>query len=206
MPSPARRQILGVSIPVDGWWRPLPEGRQLPAGELAPEPLRVPVGTAQRMLRAGLRLVADLPAAAKPEVVWVHGVDELQVHLGEVGLSCAPGFVTVAVPVSCDQLAAAAPVQVQVPFAVGTQDAPAGLVAAAPARPSGPAVVVDRWAEAITAFAWEGLLHLAEQLSGAVGSDATGRRLVPGAIGAERRILLIQPIARHRLSLQGLRQ
>jgi hypothetical protein len=130
-------------------------------------------------------------------VVWQQGASELLVQTDRITLACAVGLLTVAVPVRCDQLDREAPLIV--PFAVGTEERPAGLVMSTFARPSGPEGVVAVWAEAVTAFAWEAVVHLAEQLSAAVGTDKLGRKLVPGTIAAARDLLLVQPMARHDL-------
>jgi hypothetical protein len=118
-----------------------------------------------------------------------------------ISLACAPGLITIGLPVHCDQLGAkAGDAVVAVPLAVGSPDRDAGLVMSTLARPSGPAEVVAVWSEALTAFAWEALLHLCQQLSAAVGNDRSGKKLVPVSIGADRDVLLVQPMARHDLT------
>lgn len=159
-----------------------------------PDLLKVPDDEAQRILRTTVRLVADIPKGSSPDVVWVLGANELLVHTADIGLSCQPGQVTITLPVACDQLRDGA--TVQIPFAVGTDDAPSGLVMSTLDRPAGPALVVDVWAGSLTAFAWEALLHLAEQQCAAAGRDGAGRPLVPGYIGAGRGVLFVQPITR----------
>jgi hypothetical protein len=125
----------------------------------------------------------------------VNGDSELLVRTAGIGLACLPGLVTISVPVGCDQLPAIA--TVEVPFAVGTEKSPTGLVMSTLGRPSGPDLVVDGWSGPLVAFAWEALVHLAQSLCGAVGSDAAGRPLIPAYIGADRNLLLLQPMARH---------
>jgi hypothetical protein len=179
------------------WWRPLPAGVRLATGTPAPAVLRVPVAAADQLLKQTVRLVADLPAKASGDVVWSHGDNELLVRTDAIALGCAPGLVTVAVPVSCDQMKKEA--LVTVPFAVGSAERAAGLVMSSFAQPAGPEIVVSLWADALTAFAWEAILHLAQQLSASVGKDGKGLALVPGSIAAERDLLLVQPMARHDL-------
>lgn len=70
-------------------------------------------------------------------------------------------------------------------------------------RPVGPDLVVDIWSTALIAFAWEALVHLAQQLCAAAGSDGAGRPLIPAYVAAARGILLIQPMARHRIASGG---
>lgn len=190
----ARPQVLGAVVRDDSWLRRIRRNVALQPGATTNSPLTVPAADAQRVLRSTVRLVADLPGGAASDVVWVNGDSELVVHTAAVTLACDPGVVTVGLPVSCDQLSSAV---VTVSLAVGTQDAPCGLLMATFGAPQGPAVVLDVWAEALTAFAWEAVLHLAQLLSGEVGRDASGLPLVPAIIGAAQGALLVQPMARH---------
>lgn len=197
LPRPeARSEVLGVVVRDASWFRPLGPTIYLTTGMPTPDPLRVPAGDAQRILHRTIREVADLPRDPSPDVVWVAGASELLVHTNGIGLACGPGLVVIGLPVACDQLTDGG--FVQVPFAVGTEVAPSGLVMATFTRPAGPAVVVDGWAEALTAFAWEALVHLAQSLCAAAGTDAAGDPLIPGYVGAARDVLLVQPMARHR--------
>lgn len=166
-------------------------------GTPAPSKIRVPAGDAQRVLRSTVRFVADIAADSPPSVVWVQGEHELLVHTDEITLSCASGLVTITLAVECDQVPKDV---VTIPFAVGTAQLPSGLVMATFTRPTGPGAVVDAWAEALTAFAWEALIHLAQALCAECGRDSAGRPLVPAYIGAGANVLLIQPIARHEFS------
>lgn len=160
---------------------------------------RVPAELANRQLAESTRLVADVPRAASATVVWTLGEAELLVQTDQVRLSCAPGLVTMAVPVTCDELEGTL-VPVPVPLAVGAPNAPRGLLTATFDRLAGPEVVTALWSEAIAAFAWEVLLHLAGTVAAAAGKDRLGRPLVPGAIAADRGVLLVQPMARHDLT------
>lgn len=185
------------------WFEPLDDRTRITAGAAAPRVIRVPVDEATRLLRATVRFVADLPPRASGLLVWTQGDSELRVDAFGVTLACASGMVTVGLPVGCDQLPR--PVAVPVPFAVGTAQKPAGLVMATFDRLAGPALVTGLWSEAIAAFAWEALVHLTQQLAGAVGKDANGRALVPASIGAEPGLLLVQPMGRHDLSARVAR-
>jgi hypothetical protein len=178
----------------DSWMQRIRRGTVLQPGATSNGLLRVPVADAQRILRTTVRLVADLPVGSRLDVVWVNGGSELTVHTAALTLTCSPGMVTVGVPVSCDQAPQAV---VTVTLVVGTAQSPSGLLMSTFTVPQGPAVVVDVWGEAVTAFAWEAVLHLAQQLSGQVGADATGRPLVPALIAADTGLLLLQPMARH---------
>lgn len=164
---------------------------------------RVPQGDAGRILRAVVRLVADLPAGGSTDVVWVHGASELLVRTDTVTLACTTGLVRIGVEVDCDQLPQ--PTAVVVPLAVGTEEEPSGLVAQAYDRVDAPPAVADVWSDALTAFAWECLVEVARRICADLGRDTRGRPLVPGSIGATGRALLLRPMARHDVRLRPLR-
>lgn len=158
-------------------------------GRFKPGPLlKVEAEKAQRLLQQSVRLVADLPKESSGDVVWVQGASELLVRTGSIGLDCREGLITVTLIVACDQLREDAPIDV--PFAVGTERAPAGLVMSALTRPVGVDLVIDEWSSALTAFAWEALIHLAQMLCAQQGS------FVPASIAAGRGVLLILPVER----------
>jgi len=193
-----------VSVPgldprvVPPWLHVFPAGKKLLPGAAAGQPLRVPVADAQKVLAATERLVADLPAGVAGDVVWTQGASELLVHTDAVTLACTPGVVSLSIPVTCDHVPGGA--TVIVPLAVGSQERPAGLVMSSFSRPAGPASITAVWAQALTAFAWESLIHLAEQLAAAAGKDHAGRTLVPAEIGAAQGLLIILPMARNELA------
>jgi hypothetical protein len=199
-PVRATTTLLGVDVSRAAWLREVElavgtgaKGRLRP-GSPTDAPARVPLRTAERMLRGVVRFVADLPAGSSPQVVWRSGEAELLVHTDRITLALAPGTVRIGLTVDCDQLDA--PTEVVVPLGVGTLQAPAGLVMSGLTRVEGPAVVADLWSEALTAFAWESLLELARRLCAGLGKDSAGRVLVPGSIGATTRELLVHPMAR----------
>jgi hypothetical protein len=192
--APRPSLVLGVEVADASWLERLRTTAELPPGRLATDALQVPVAVAQKLLRDTVRLVADIPRDGSPDVVWTRGASELLVHAARTALSCLTGQITVRLAVSCDQLPKAA--RVEIPFAVGTAETPTGVVMATLDRPAGPAVVVDGWADPLIAFGWESVLLLATRLCEAVGTDAKGRALVPGLIGAARGVLLVHPRAR----------
>jgi hypothetical protein len=148
-------------------------------------------------VEAAKRAAGFFRPTRRTEVVWVDGESELAVRLAGVRAETRDGAVVVTIPVRCDQTGET---EVHVTFAVGRPGQPAGLYAATQRRPRGPAVVVDTWAEAIVAFAWQILLGLATGLAGATGKDARGNRLVPAELEATRDGLTIVPMARHRFA------
>lgn len=156
--------------------------------------LRVPITTVNRMLPEVARLVADLPTDTTPDVVWVSGADELLVHTDSLRLSAATGVLQATLRVECDQLREPAPVRVS--FATGSDRAPRGLLLATYDVPDGPPEVVHRWADAITAFAWESVITLASELVTPAGTGRRKRPLVVGAIGAAKGELQVMPVAR----------
>jgi len=189
------REVLGVAVRDPSWFRPLEHHVYLSAGTRTPQPLKVPVGDAQLLLHKTIREVVGLPRDASPDVVLTVGTAEILLHTKGIGLNAAPGLITVGLPVGCDQLPGGG--AVQIPFAVGTEQKPAGLVMAAYDRPSGPAVVLDAWAGSLTALAWSAIVHLAQSLCAAAGKDAAGNPLVPGYLSAMRDVLILQPMAAH---------
>jgi hypothetical protein len=86
---------------------------------------------------------------------------------------------------------------IEVPFAVGSKDLPAGLVFATEERPRGPEVIVDAWSEALIAFAWRLMLTVAIRIAAQSGVDEDGAGLVPIALTAARESLSLTPMARH---------
>ncbi len=193
IPVEIRRQLLALHRETGTVFadRPLAPGTvstgvRLPPGALGP----IVVGAARRA--SGVRT-----AARRTEVVWAEGADELVVDPGGVTMETAHGAVVVAVPVACDQTGPR-PVTVRVTFAVGADDRPAGLIAAATRVPEGPPVVVQRWGDALVAFAWSVVVGMVNSVAGATGVDRTGARLIAGEIIANPDGLTIVPLARHR--------
>jgi hypothetical protein len=60
-------------------------------------------------------------------------------------------------------------------------------------------VVVERWADALTALAWSAVLELLDSVSAALGRDEYGDPFVAGALAATRDAVTLTPMARHRL-------
>lgn len=183
------------------WFRPLPSARRLKPGAVPKQSLTVPQAHAQRILRGIVRFVADLPADSSPIVVWESAGSQLWVDTSAMSIACTEGVIGISVKVGCDELPEG--VTVVVPFSVGTAQRPSGLVMATIDRLDGPDLVVARWSNAITAFAWESLLEVASRLCAGLGRDSRDLPLIPGSIAAGPGTLLISPMSRHDLS--GLR-
>jgi hypothetical protein len=167
------------------------------AGAVAPM-VRVPPTQAAELLRvAARRAVGIVRPTARTEVVWVDGDSELAVGFADLQVRFATGLITVGIPVRCDQIGKGL---VEVAFAVGAPEAPAGLYASTLRRPNGPPVVVAVWGEALVAFAWQCVLGLVSGLAGATGKDQRGNVLVPAELAVTSSALAVVPIARHRFA------
>lgn len=175
----------------------------LAEGELW-HPVTVDVERATELLRvAALRASGIFRATTRKEVVWVDGDRELAVNIAELRVALDDGLLRVLIPVRCDQTGAT---RVEVAFAVGSANSPAGLFASTFRRPSGPPLIVSAWGEALVAFAWQCVLGLVTGLAGAVGKDARGNVLVPVELAVSARAIQVVPMARHRFSgASGLR-
>jgi hypothetical protein len=167
------------------------------AGAVA-EPIFVAAEQATALLRVAAKRAAGLVRpTTRTEAVWVRGDSELAVNLVGVTVKIAAGLLVVTIPVRCDQTENAS---VDVFFAVGSPDQPAGLYASTLRRPSGPPLIVDVWGDALVAFAWQCVLGMVSGLAGAIGKDARGNVLVPVEMAASDRGLQIVPMARHRFA------
>jgi hypothetical protein len=179
-------------VPAD----PLPPGGVGAEVPVTPEALGPLVAAAAGQALPGAQAGGKAPDA----VLWQQGVDALLVHVTTITTAVGDGWVTVTIPVTCDQIRtpAGSPSQpVTVTLVMGTADRPAGLFAAAPSRPDGPVVVTERWADALTALAWRALLDTVAGIAAAAGRDTDGSPLIPVAVAATGKGLLVQTQARH---------
>jgi hypothetical protein len=174
---------------------PPPEG--LAEGNVV-DRVHVDPGSASLLMRtAALRAAGIYWKSSRDTIVWAEGGRELAIVVSRLEVETGHGLLVVHLPVRCDQVGDDV---VTVTFAVGSEDRPAGLYAAAESRPRGPAAVVDAWSEALVAFAWQCLLGLLTGLTGAVGKDERGNLLVPVELSANADGLFVTPMARHRFS------
>jgi hypothetical protein len=178
--TPATRKA-AVLAPPAAISQPLPPGK---AGN------EVPIATAafQQMISA---------AATKGNSgtqVWVQGASELLVSTGKVTAALDNGLILISVPVVCDQVPAAT---IQVAFATGSKDAPAGMICATEERPRGPAAIVDAWGDAIIAYAWRVLLTAVTAAAAKSGTDLDGAGLIAASITSAKDGIVLLPIARH---------
>jgi hypothetical protein len=127
-------------------------------------------------------------------VLWTSGDSEILVEVGGVKTELNDGLLLVTIPVRCEQAPSA---HVQVAFAVGSDERPAGMVAATEERPRGPAVVIDIWGDALVAFAWQLVLAVTTALARESGKDIDGAGLVPAGVTVSADGLRILTMARH---------
>jgi hypothetical protein len=164
-----------------------PEPQRIAPGGLGPE-LHFDPPAFERLFVAAAR------EGNQGTQVWVKDNSELLVLTGKVSVRLDDGLLVVTVPVSCDQTG---DVPIQVPFAVGGEGQPAGMIIATEARPRGPAEIVDLWGEALTAFAWRTLLAVTTQSASDSGEDADRAGLIPAALTASGGGLRLATMARH---------
>jgi hypothetical protein len=159
----------------------------LTAGSVGPE-----VTVSSEELQPLLRAAAD--PERRGRVAWVAGDCELLVQTAELSARLGHGLVIVSMPVHCEETGA---VRVDVPFVVGDERQPAGMLAATETRPRGPAPIVDLWGDALIAFAWRSLVAVACGIADRAGRDVDGAGLIPAALAAEAGVLRVLTQARH---------
>ena len=169
-------------------------GTPLPPGGTA-TPVTVQASAVTRLTAAAIGARYAAPGQPPPvQVIWQDGDSEVLVHLDQTETLTFPGLVLVTLTLEADETG---PGQLVVPFAVGSPDSPAGLLAVTEARPRGPEPLADRWGEAATAAAWLALLDVAHGMALQSGTDTAGARLIPGAISCDGALLTVTPQARH---------
>lgn len=133
-------------------------------------------------------------ASERPQEIWVRNDSELLVHAGRITLTLADGLVVVRVPVACTEVGST---QVEIPFAVGSKERPAGMIVATEDQPRGDERLMALWGEPLIAFAWRALLKVASQVAASAGVDEDGNGLVPIAVSASPDGLVVHTLARH---------
>jgi hypothetical protein len=159
----------------------------LRAGEVGPE-IPVDTKTARSLIRAALR------PERSTTLLLQDRDNELLVETGKIDLSFGDGFVTVSIPVRCDQIRTAI---VKVPFALGSAKRRAGMIAATESSPRGPPIIIELWGEALTALAWGALLRVAATIATESGVDLDGAGLIPVGLTATKNGLQVLTMARH---------
>src|SRR5262245_37174507 len=186
-PPVSRKKSLGPKPAPSAIAPPVPL-RPLPPGEVGAEIPLDPTAF-QKLITA-----AASESTSGGQQVWTKDSSELTVIAAKVTVALDDGLILVTIPVSCDQVASAS---IEVPFATGGADTPAGMVFATEERPRGPAAIVDLWSEALTAFAWRLLVTVMQRLTLQAGVDEDGAGLLPIAVTATKVGIRLLPIARH---------
>jgi hypothetical protein len=145
-----------------------------------------------------LQLAAVARSEGQDSVIWDDGVNQLIVHASRIKAVVTDGQVRIDIPVAADGLKTT----MRVPFAVGSEDRLAGLVAATVSRPAGNAVVARVWGDALVALAYGALMDAVESMAGASGRDVKNDRLLPRALVARQGQLTIESQARFRFKGQ----
>ena len=174
----------------------------LPGQVLAPggtaAPRAVGPSDLQQLIPGAVVSAAGLDPTATssppPALLWEDAGNRLLVQLAGVKAAIGDGFIELAIPVSCDQAPSA---EVTVTFVTGTPTNPSGGVTTTEDHPRGPAVIVETWHEPLIAFAWQVVLIATAALSGAVGTDASGRALITSDLAISKESLSVLPMAQH---------
>jgi hypothetical protein len=171
--------------------------KPLSVGDLGPA---LPLGAEtldrlSRLAAGGLAFPNGDDSADTKPVLWDDGTSALLVFPDKVRTKMTDRLLTVVIPVATD----AGETEMTVPFAIGNKEVVAGLVAAAPDRPQGDALIADVWGEQLIAFAYELILELADTIAGASGRDIANNRLVAQGLSIENGALVIQSQAGFRL-------
>jgi len=159
----------------------------LPAGTVGPElPFTAPV--------FGRMILASAMQGNQGSIIWTKDDSELEVTTGKITVNLGDGLILFNIPVTCDQASGAT---VQVPFAVGGTNSPAGLLMATEDQPRGPDAVVIVWSDALHAYAFKLLMTVVTQAAAAAGTDADGAPMIPIAITANSDQVTVLTMARH---------
>jgi hypothetical protein len=174
-----------------------PEDEAIPAGDAGRPIVATPGDLTKLISTAAKRAAGFFRPTRRTEVVWIVGDSQLAVGLEGIEVTTGDGLVVVRLPVRTDQTGRA---RVEVAFATGSDNQPAGLYAAAHPRPQGPALIVEAWGEHLVAFAWQCLLGVVAGLAGASGKDNRGNVLVPAEMVVNPDGITIVPMGRHRFA------
>lgn len=157
-------------------------------GEVA-EPVTLPERTFERLLRFALA-----GAEGRERVVWSHRGSEVLVHLDRTRVRVLDGYVLVAIVLETEQTGVQ---ELTVPFAVGTEERLAGMLAVTERHPRGHRALGETWGEGVIATAWRAVLEVAGVIAALRGSDGNDQPLRAGAIVAGRGEVAVVPQAKH---------
>lgn len=172
-------------------------GRLVRAGQTVDE-RRTRGDDVVRLLRSAAVSAAGLDPERTPDpppaVLWHSDDNQLLVRIAGIGARLDDGLIELTIPVFCEETGEA---EVTVTFLTESPEQPTGGICVAEDHPRGPAIVVERWHEPLTAFAWHTVLLATGALSGVIGADASGQPLVTAALSVTREGLAVTPMARH---------
>jgi hypothetical protein len=157
-------------------------------GEVA-DPVTFPERTFELLLRSALA-----GARGRERVVWSHRGSEVLVHLDRTRVRVLDGYVLVAIVLETAQTGVQ---ELTVPFAVGTEERLAGMVAVTERRPRGHRALGETWGEGVIATAWRAVLEVASVIAALRGSDGNDHPLRAGAIVAAPGEVAVVPQAKH---------
>lgn len=112
--------------------------------------------------------------ALLPPLVWDDGLGELALWPATARLRLVPGWLAAELDVACDETG---PATARVVVALGREGRGDGAEASATLDPRTPALLVDRWGEALIAAVWEAVLDVLEGATLQTG-ELSGARLV----------------------------
>jgi hypothetical protein len=189
--TPIHNERRRVLMPV-----PLQPGQTVETRRASPDEVR-------RLFPTGLAVAAGYdPVALDPAspgkvapILWDSGEDRLVVHIDRSSVAVGDGFIDTVIAVQCDETQLASVVAT---FVTATMNRPAGFIFATEDRPRGPALIVDRWGDALVALAWRALVHVAASIAGGGGRDAYDRAFVASTVIATPDGLLVVPMVPHR--------
>lgn len=145
-----------------------------------------------------LQSIVSIASGTKdnPEVVWCDGTNELLVEMAGISVKTADELVLITIPVSCEETGSTI---VQVAFATGSAENPAGLVFATDTIPDGPPEITEIWGESLIALAWKSITVALSAMAGAAGTDLDGAGLIPAGLSADRSGVKLIVMARHEM-------
>lgn len=152
-----------------------------------------PIVVGSDQLTSALR--ASLSPPGEPNrIVWHHRGSQAIIHLNTARVHVGTGAVIVGITV---ETAETGKEELTVPFAVGSEENPTGMMAATERRPRGHRGLAELWGEGVVALAWRALLEIADLVSIIAGRDVEGGTVRVGALVAGEGKLHIVPQARH---------
>lgn len=160
----------------------------LERGEVGPETV-LPEAALGELVRAALA-----PEGEPDRVVWQQRDSQALVWLDHTRVRVLEGLVLVGVTLETRETGLH---ELTAVYAVGTEQTPAGLLAAAERRPRGHPGLAATFGEGVIALGWQTLLEVAGGLAGVLATNPEGHPARAGALVAEEGRLRVTPQAPH---------